>query len=104
MNIKNLKFGIIHSIVGKNDGVSIVIDQTVKAMIEYMGIPLGNIYFLAAYAPPRFNTSLDEIFWHKNEINRKIVKYFCEENPPRNFEKEINDNALYAKKTINYGP
>jgi len=32
MNISHMNVGIIHSLIGKNDGVSIVIDQTVHAM------------------------------------------------------------------------
>ena len=100
MNIKNLKIGIIHSIAGKNDGVSIVIDQTVTAMMEYMDIPLGNFYFLAAYAPPRFNTSLDEIFWHKNDVNRLAVAHFSDTNPPEDIDAMLAGGALRAKMVI----
>ena len=64
MDISSLRVGIQHSLIGKNDGVSIVIDQSVKAMVEYMDVPLGNIFFLAAHAPARFNTMLDEVLWH----------------------------------------
>lgn len=100
MNIKNLKIGIIHSIAGKNDGVSIVIDQTVTAMMEYMDIPLGNFYFLAAYAPPRFNTSLDEIFWHKNDVNRMAVSHFSDQEPPEDLDPALAGGALRARMVI----
>ena len=55
MDISHLNYGIIHSLIGKNDGVSIVIDQSVNAMVKDLGIPLGKIYFLGAHSSPRFN-------------------------------------------------
>ena len=100
MNISNLNIGILHSLIGKNDGVSIVIDQTVIAMVQDMGIDLGNIYFLAAHSSPRFNAITDEIFWHKSNTHKKILKYFCDKNPPKTLEKLIHEKALIAKKII----
>lgn len=99
MNIKHLNVGILHSLIGKNDGVSIVIDQTVNAMVKKMGISLGNIYFLAAHTSPRFNAETNDIFWHKNAIHKKIIKTFSAEAPP-GLDKEIHEKALYAKKVI----
>lgn len=99
MNISHLNIGIIHSLIGKNDGVSIVIDQSVHAMVKYLKIPLGNIYFLAASSSPRFNAQLDEIFWHKSELHQKIIRYFSED-PPESLEQEILAGANYAKKVI----
>ena len=99
MNISQLNIGVIHSLIGKNDGVSIVIDQSVLAMVKYLKIPLGNIYFLAAHSSPRYNTHIDEVFWHKSELHQKIIRYFCEE-PPDSIEQEILDGANHAKKVI----
>lgn len=99
MNISHLNVGIIHSLIGKNDGVSIVIDQTVNAMIGDMGIELGNIFFLAAHTSPRFNAETDEIFWHKNEIHKEILINFSKEASP-DLDKIIHEGALYAKKII----
>lgn len=99
MNIKHLNIGILHSLIGKNDGVSIVIDQSVNAMVNDMGVQLGNIYFLAAHTSPRFNADTDEIFWHKNQIHKRIIEYFSQKAPPM-LEQEIHSNALYAKKVI----
>jgi glycosyltransferase involved in cell wall biosynthesis len=76
MDITHLNYGIIHSLIGKNDGVSIVIDQTVNAMVRGMGIPLGNIHFLAAHSSPRFNAHTHDVFWHKNEIHSMIISHF----------------------------
>ncbi len=99
MNVKYLNVGIIHSLIGKNDGVSIVIDQTVNAMVDDMQIPLGNIFFLAAHTSPRFNAQTDDVFWHKNLIHQKILARWNEE-PSDGMDEEIHKNALYAKQVI----
>lgn len=99
MNISHLNVGIIHSLIGKNDGVSIVIDQTVHAMVDDMGIGLGNIFFLAAHTSPRFNAETDDIFWHKNDIHKSILKNFSN-NPPEGFDELIHEKAIYAKGII----
>ncbi|MBA7539496.1 hypothetical protein ES705_31775 [subsurface metagenome] len=99
MNISHLNVGIIHSLIGKNDGVSIVIDQTVHAMVDDMGIELGNIFFLAAHTSPRFNAETNDIFWHKNDIHKAILKYFTDK-PPDGFDDLIHEKANYAKEII----
>ncbi len=99
MNISHLNVGIIHSLIGKNDGVSIVIDQTVNAMVKDMGINLGNIFFLAAHTSPRFNAETDEILWHKNYIHKKIIQHFTTP-APEELDDEIHEHALYAKSVI----
>ncbi len=99
MNISHLNIGIIHSLIGKNDGVSIVIDQTVNAMVKDMGIELGNIFFLAAHTSPRFNAETNDIFWHKNDINKEIIKNFSGDLP-EGFDQKIHDKAIEAKGII----
>ncbi|MDD5699015.1 MAG: hypothetical protein PHH77_10410 [Victivallaceae bacterium] len=99
MNVSHLNIGILHSLIGKNDGVSIVIDQSVEAMVKYMNIPLGNIYYLAAHASPRFNAETNDIFWHKSPLHKRIIEYFDQE-PPCWLEGEIMENALQAKAII----
>jgi len=99
MNIHHLNIGMIHSLVGKNDGVSIVIDQTVNALTEYLDVELGNIFFLAAHSSPRFNAVTDEVFWHKNEVHKDILRCF-NEKPPEGLDREIHENALYAREVI----
>lgn len=99
MNISHLNIGIIHSLIGKNDGVSIVIDQTVNAMVKDMGIELGNIFFLAAHTSPRFNAETNDIFWHKNDIHKTIIKNFCGELP-EGYDELIHNKAHEAKDII----
>ncbi|NBC82654.1 MAG: hypothetical protein GVY19_04650 [Bacteroidetes bacterium] len=90
----------MHSLIGKNDGVSIVIDQTVNAMVEDIGIELGSIFFLAAHTSPRFNAETDDIFWHKNEIHNLILSIFSDNTPPDDLDQQIHEKALYAKDKI----
>ena len=99
MNVSHLNIGFLHSLIGKNDGVSIVIDQSVEAMVKYMDISLGNIYYLAAHSSPRFNAETNDIFWHKSPLHKRIIEYFCEEAPCW-LEGEIIENAIEAKKII----
>ncbi|MDD5599045.1 MAG: hypothetical protein PHV82_13940, partial [Victivallaceae bacterium] len=99
MNVSHLNIGILHSLIGKNDGVSIVIDQSVEAMVKYMEIPLGNIYYLAAHSSPRFNVETNDIFWHKSPLHKRILKYFCAK-PPCWLEGEILENAMLARDVI----
>lgn len=99
MDISHLNYGMIHSLIGKSDGVSIVIDQSVNAMVKDLGIQLGNIYFLAAHSSPRFNAKTHDVFWHKNEIHKSIIRNF---NQPDDgsLDKLIHENALVAKDII----
>jgi hypothetical protein len=99
MEISHFNIGLLHSLIGKNDGVSIVIDQTVRSMVSDLNMELGNIFFLAAHSSPRFNAETDEIFWHKNEANKSIVRYFSQEAPEW-LDGMIHENALRVKEII----
>lgn len=99
MNITHLNYGILHSLIGKNDGVSIVIDQTVNAMVKDLGINLGNIFFLAAHSSPRFNAETHEVFWHKSEEHKTIIRLFNEE-AGEDLDRLIHENALVARDII----
>jgi mannosylglucosylglycerate synthase len=99
MDISHLNYGIIHSLIGKNDGVSIVIDQSVNAMVKDLKIGLGNIFFLAAHSSPRFNAETHEVFWHKSELNRTIIRRF-NEGADASLDRMIHENALVARDII----
>jgi len=99
MKLSELRIGIIHSLIGKNDGVSIVIDQSVEAMQKYLGIDLGNFFFLAAHSSPRFNAQTNDVFWHKSEVHKHIIKNFNNEDVV-GLDEVIHENALYAKEVI----
>jgi len=99
MDISHLNYGIIHSLIGKNDGVSIVIDQSVNAMVKGLGIQLGNIYFLAAHSSPRFNAQTNEVFWHKSEVHKTIIRKYNEPDDG-SLDRLIHENAIIARDTI----
>lgn len=99
MDIRHLNIGILHSLIGKNDGVSIVIDQTVNSMVQDMGIDLGNIFFLCAHTSPRFNATTDEVFWHKSPMHKLIVQNY-EEEPRAILDNMIHSNAKVAEDII----
>ena len=99
MKLSELRIGIIHSLIGKNDGVSIVIDQTVKAMSKHMKINIGNFFFLAAHSSPRFNAQTDDVFWHKSDAHKEILINFNNENT-EGLDELIHENAFYAKNVI----
>ena len=64
-DIPKLNYGIIHSQVGFNDGVSIVMKQIESVMVDYMGIQKSNIYYLVGrskYASP--NIRQRKVLWH----------------------------------------
>jgi hypothetical protein len=99
MEISHFNIGILHSLIGKNDGVSIVIDQTVRSMVSDLNLELGNIFFLAAHSSPRFNAETDEVFWHKNEAHKSVIRYFSQEAPEW-LDNMIHENALRVKAII----
>jgi len=99
MKLNELCIGIIHSLIGKNDGVSIVIDQTVESMSKNLDINLGNFFFLAAHSSPRFNAETDDVFWHKSEAHKAIISNFNNTNV-EGLDELIHENALYAKNVI----
>ena len=99
MEISHFNIGILHSLIGKNDGVSIVIDQTVRSMVSDLNMELGNIFFLAAHSSPRFNAETDEVFWHKNEAHKSVIRYFSQEAPEW-LDSMIHENALRVKSII----
>ena len=97
---KQIKIGTLHSLVGSNDGVSIVIDGMIESMLRHMDISLNNLYFLAGLSSIRFNSVLDEIFWHKNEQNKYILKHYSNPNPPADLEEFIWKQVQYAEQKI----
>jgi glycosyltransferase involved in cell wall biosynthesis len=100
MDISHLNYVIIHSLIGKNDGVSIVIDQSVNAMVKNLNIPLGNIFFLAAHTSPRFNAQTNDIFWHKSEIHKMIISRFSDPADDESLDTMIHENAMAARDII----
>lgn len=100
MKLTQFNYCMLHSLVGKNDGVSIVIDQCVNAMLNDMSIPLGNLFFLAAHISPRFNAQTDEIFWHKNDIHKTIIRNYSNTHRLDALDTLIERHARRAQERI----
>lgn len=64
-----------------------------------MNVSQDNIYFLSALAPARLNKIEDDIFWHKNEANKYILKHYHTE-PPEDLENFIEDHVTQAERII----
>ncbi len=76
-DIPKINYGVIHSQVGFADGVSIVMRQVESVMIQDMGVPKSNIYYLvgkAKKASPYIRQK--NILWHKNRTNKLLEKHF----------------------------
>ncbi len=76
-DIPKLNFGIIHSQVGFTDGVSIVMKQVESVMVNQIGIPKSNIYYLVGKsktASPYIRQT--KFLWHKYKPNLLLNKHF----------------------------
>jgi glycosyltransferase involved in cell wall biosynthesis len=69
-------------------------------MVKNLGVPLGNIYFLAAHTSPRFNAYTNDVFWHKNEIHKEIINRFNDAEPSEAFDRLIHQKASLARDII----
>ena len=76
-DVPRLRYGIIHSQIGFHDGVSIVIKQLEKVMVEELGINKGNIYYLVGKAKSRGrNIHQRKVLWHRYRTNQLMLRYF----------------------------
>jgi mannosylglucosylglycerate synthase len=76
-DIPKLRYGIIHSQFGFTDGVSIVMKQIETIMTKEMDIPRDHIYYLVGQAKSSYiNLTRNKILWHKNKVNKLMLKYF----------------------------
>ncbi len=76
-DIPKLRYGIIHSQVGFSDGVSIVMNQVESVMINNLGIPKSNIYYLVGKSKGKSpQIRQRNILWHKNRKNQLLNKFF----------------------------
>jgi len=76
-DISKLNYGIIHSLAGFADGVSIVMKQVESVMINNMEIPKSNIYYFVGKAKnPSPYIRQSKTIWQKNRTNQLINKHF----------------------------
>lgn len=75
MNFSYLNLLIIHSLLERNDGASIIINQKVAAIIDYLKMELG-VFFLVMYSSPLFNTLVDASSSGKSDRYKEMAQTF----------------------------
>jgi len=76
-DIPKLNYGVLHSQIGFADGVSIVMNQVESVMVNNMGIPKSNIYYLVGKSKGKSpQIRQRKILWHKNRKNQLLNKFF----------------------------
>jgi mannosylglucosylglycerate synthase len=99
-DITKLNYGMIHSVFGYPDGVSIVMKQIDGVLIQDLKIPRKNIFYLVGKSKIKSrNISEKEPIWEGYKINQKMLEdyqvgYGGEEN------EKIEEGILFAKKSI----
>jgi mannosylglucosylglycerate synthase len=75
--ISKMNYGIIHSQIGFDDGVSIVIEQVEDVMKKYLKIPKSHIFYLTGKSKISSKyIKQSKILWHKNPINQLLNQHF----------------------------
>ena len=76
-DVLKLNYGVIHSQVGFADGVSIVMNQVESVMVNNLGVPKSNIYYLVGKAKSSSPYIRQKnILWHKNKTNLLLNEHF----------------------------
>ena len=78
-SIPNLRYGMIHCQFGYHDGVSIVMKQIERVMVNYLGVPEKNIFYLVGRSKQHGpNIMIKPSLWIKNKTNQLMIKRFGE--------------------------
>ena len=99
MDFSRVQFGVLHSVLGGDDGVSIVIDQTLEVLRGQLGVPAANIHLLAGRAEGGVRAETDESLWHLSEPNRRIFERYSGE-APEGLGEYIRAHALKARDAV----
>jgi len=84
--------GILHSVLGGSDGVSIVAEQSVEALRGPLGWSRGSIRLLAGEAPGYLGADLDPALSHRAPANLRIRREFSE--PPSDGLRAVIESGL----------
>ncbi len=75
--IPKLKYGMIHSLFGDPEGVSIVMNQIEEVLNKNLKVPLKNINYLIGKSKIKSKRITEsELLWTKNEVNRLMVENY----------------------------
>lgn len=76
-DISKINYGMIHTLFGYSDGVSIVMQQIEDVMHKELKVPLGNIHYLVGKSKNKLNRIHQrKILWHKYPVNQLMLKLF----------------------------
>ena len=75
--IPKLRYGMVHSLFGDEEGVSIVMRQVEDVLHKRLKVPLKNIYYLIGKSKVKSKRITEsELLWTKNEVNRLMVENY----------------------------
>jgi len=75
--IPKLKYGMIHSLFGDAEGVSIVMSQIEEVLNKKLKVPLRNINYLIGKSKAKSKRITEnELLWTQNEVNRLMVENY----------------------------
>ncbi len=77
--LPKLKYGMLHSLFGFSDGVSIVMQQIEDVLINELKIPTQHIMYLVGKSKQRSpRVTQRKVLWHGYRSNRVMLKHFSE--------------------------
>jgi len=75
--IPKLRYGMVHSLFGDTEGVSIVMNQIEEVLNRNLKVPLRNINYLIGKSKIKSKRITEnELLWTKNEVNRLMVENY----------------------------
>jgi hypothetical protein len=99
-DIKKLRYGIIHSQMGFEDGVSIVMGQIEEVMNKNLKVQKSHIFYLVGKAKrPNSRIRQNEIFWHKYKTNVMLNERY-HKGLGGEYNEEVEKAIYDAKKEI----
>ncbi len=76
-DVSKLKYGVIHSQIGFSDGVSIVMEQVEKVLIDNLKIPKENVLYLVGKSNIKSKRVTEsEILWDRHKVNQTMLSHF----------------------------
>ena len=96
-NSSKLRYGMVHSLFGDSEGVSIVMKQLEGVLHKKMNVPLNRIYYLIGKSSVKSKQITEaKILWNNHPINRLVWM--------ENYNKLLsNDHKLKIEKAIFIG-
>ncbi|MBR9704696.1 hypothetical protein GOV12_04745 [Candidatus Pacearchaeota archaeon] len=98
--ISKMNIGVIHSQVGFDDGVSIVMEQVEEVMSKNLNIPKSNIFYLVGKSKKSLKRITEkEVLWHKNSTN-SLLNFHYNKGFGGALSEKIEQSIGLAKEAI----